>query len=104
MTISYMAQASKFLAKVPDDNVFWCHDSCVMKDMSELAQALNKMTDETYNYHANTEKNDFANWVSDVIGDKELAGNLRKATNRVQAAKLVSNRIAYLNKYTAKAV
>ena len=102
MAISYKSQASKFLAKVPGENVFRCHDSCVMGDMAELAKALKTMTDETYYYHANAVKNDFANWVNDVIGDKEFAGSLRKATNRMQAANMVSDRIVYLNKQAAR--
>jgi len=41
--------------------------------MKELETALNTMTDETYSFHANTEKNDFTNWVQDVIKDEKLA-------------------------------
>ena len=54
--------------------------------------------DETYAFHANTEKNDFANWVRDIIKDEGLSKELQKAPNRVRAAKLVANRIAILSK------
>ena len=56
------------------------------------------MTDETYVFHANTKKNDFSNWVRDIIKDGMLANDLQKATNRAQAAKLVANRMAILSK------
>jgi hypothetical protein len=56
------------------------------------------MADETYVFHANTEKNDFTNWVRDVIKDDILAKDLQKATNRTQVAKLVASRIAILSK------
>jgi hypothetical protein len=59
------------------------------------------MADETYVFHANTEKNDFTNWVRDIIKDDVLAKGLQKATNRTQAARLVANRIAILSKRLA---
>ena len=49
-----------------------------------------RTTDETYVFHANTEKNDFTNWVRDIINDERLAKDLQQAANRAQAAKLVA--------------
>jgi len=91
-------EAKRLLADVPEENVFWCHDSCVMHNMKELGDALNTMTDETYAFHANTEKNDFTNWVRDVIKDERLAKDLQKAPDQAQAAKLVTSRVAILSK------
>jgi hypothetical protein len=36
------------------------------------------MTDEIYAFHANAEKNDFTNWVRDIIKDKRLRRNLKR--------------------------
>ncbi len=94
--------AIKLLAKVPEDYVFRCNDSCIMKDMQELMGALDGMTDETYAYHANESKNDFSNWVTDIIGDRELADSLRKANNRTEASRLVAERVAFLNRRAAQ--
>ncbi len=93
--------ALKFLAAVPEDKVFWCHDSCVMHDMKELAQALNDMTDEIFAFHANETKNDFSDWVQDVIGDRVLADSLRRALTRAEAAKVVATRVAFLSSKAA---
>ncbi len=90
--------AKKFLADVPEENVFRCHDSCVMRNMKELGDALKTMTDETYAFHANTEKNDFVNWVKDIIKDERLAKDLQKASNRAQAAKVVGDRVSALSR------
>ena len=90
-------QNSKLLAKVPEGYVFWCHDGSVFTDVNELAAGLATMSDETFAYHSNLEKQDFSKWVKDVIRDKQLANDLAKATNRLQATEYVVARIAFLS-------
>ena len=94
-------QAKRLLADVPNEYVFRCHDGHNLQGMKELGNALDSMADETYVFHANTEKNDFTNWVREVIKDDMLAKELQQATNRTHAAKLVASRIAILSKRSA---
>jgi hypothetical protein len=54
------------------------------------------MSDETFAFHVNTEKNDFANWVRGIIGDEKLTRDLTKSQNRTQAAKKVAERVDFL--------
>jgi hypothetical protein len=89
-------QVTKSMTKVPVELVFWCHDGSVFEDLRELAEGLAAMSDETFFYHSNPEKQDFANWVRDVIEDAWLADELARATSRLQAAECVVNRIAWL--------
>jgi hypothetical protein len=91
-------EAKRLLADVPEEYVFWCCDGQILRNLKELGDALNTMTDETYVFHVNPEKNDFANWVRDIIKDEMLAKDLQKETNRVQAVKLVASRRAILTK------
>jgi hypothetical protein len=91
-------QAQKFLAKVPEENVFWCCDGCIFRDMRELAEGLDAMSDQTYSYHRNEEKKDFTNWVMNVIGDTELANDLANLLDRNEAARVVATRITILSK------
>jgi hypothetical protein len=88
--------AKKRLARVPDQYVFYCCDGGVYRDMAELAAGLAAMTDETFAYHSNTEKQDFCNWVRDIIEDIELAEDLALAASRRRAATCVAERIAVL--------
>ena len=90
-------EAKRLLADVPNEHVFRCHDGLILQGMKELGNALNSTADETYVFHANTENNDFTNWVRDIIKDDMLAKDLQKAKNRTQAAKLVASRIAILS-------
>jgi len=89
-------QTAKAMTKVPVELVFWCHDGSVFDDLRELAEGLAAMSDETFFYHSNYEKQDFANWVRDVIEDAWLADELARAASRLQAAECVANRIALL--------
>jgi hypothetical protein len=87
---------SQFTEKVPDEYVFWCCDNRKFADMKELVEGLNTMSDDTYTFHVNGEKNDFYNWVIDIIKDEELATGLLQATSRRIAAQCVASRLAFL--------
>lgn len=89
--------AERLMARIPEQHVFWIHDEGVLRDMRELGDALNNMSDETYAYHANELKKDFANWVRDIIGDEKLARDLDKVRNRGEAARAVVRRVAFLS-------
>ena len=90
--------AEQRLGDVPQDKQFWCSDGRILKNLPELKVALEQMTEETFLYHSNEAKSDFSNWVRDVIGDDELAADLRKSSVRVQAAKTVADRIGWLRR------
>ncbi len=89
-------QAKQFLARVPEDNVFWCNDGQVLRDINELRSALTAMSDQTFSYHSNGEKKDFSNWIRDVVGDEKLAQTLETAPDREQAARIVEERCILL--------
>lgn len=91
-------QAQRLLADVSQEQVFWVNDGCIVRNLKELNEEFKHISDDTYSYHANLEKNDFATWVKDVFGDEVLAANLRAAMNKEQAAKAVSKRTNTLSK------
>jgi hypothetical protein len=88
--------AQGWLADVPDDKRFWCADGRVFKNLFELEAGLHEMSDDTFGYHANECKNDFSNWIKNVVGDEKLARDLQRSKNREQAAKSIASRIAWL--------
>ncbi len=87
-----------FLQDVPEDKCFWCVDGRVFRNIRDLAVALKEMSDETFRYHVNEVKNDFSNWIKDVIGDSTLAKTLLGVRDRKKAEKIVSKRIASIEK------
>lgn len=98
MAESAKQQAKRLLADVPEEFVFRCGNGCILHNMKELANELKSMSDETYAFHVNAEKNDFVNWVRDIIKDDVLVKDLRRASNWMQAVKAAANRVAALAK------
>jgi len=96
MAVMKTEMAEGLLARVPEQYCFFCNDSRVLTDMSDLAEGLTGMTDDTYAYHSTDGRSDFSSWVRDIIGDDKLASDLLKATSRQQAAKQVEKRLTFL--------
>jgi hypothetical protein len=88
--------AELWLRDVPQDKVFWFHDGRMAKNLDELATTLREMTEETFQYHATGDENDFSKWVRDVIGDVTLVNQLQKATTHTTAARRVEMRLNWL--------
>jgi len=88
--------AKKFLARVPEQNVFWCTDGQLFWDVNELKEALPRMSDQTFCYHCNDERKDFSKWIRDVVGDEKLAQTLETAQDRERAAKILEERCSLL--------
>ena len=84
--------SKKYLAKVPETTVFWCHDGQVFDCLNRLITGFDLMTEETFLYHANEEKNDFSCWIVDVIGDKKLGTDIKKAKNKKEAKQMAQDR------------
>ncbi|UCC61222.1 MAG: hypothetical protein JSW38_12940 [Dehalococcoidia bacterium] len=83
-----------WLGDVPEDRVFWCHDGRVVKNMTDLAAAIKEMNNDTFEYHLNSEKNDFSTWVRDVIGDTTLASQLARVASQATALRKVETRVS----------
>jgi hypothetical protein len=72
------------------ENYFLVIDGSTIKNIDELSEAFDRMSDDVFFYHVNEFKNDFSTWVRDVLGDNEFADELRLAKNpeRAQIATL----------------
>jgi hypothetical protein len=92
-----MTDTRGYLADVPQEYVFWCCDGRILKNLRELCDALAVMSDDTFAYHVNAAKNDFYNWVRDVIKDETLAADLLTAANAATAVGAVMDRITFLS-------
>ena len=81
---------------MPEEKRFWVHDGKYLKNLGEMEAELRTMSEETFHYHVNEAKNDFGQWVHDVIGDDKLTRDLQKSVNKAQAAHCIANRIDWL--------
>jgi hypothetical protein len=87
---------SNVLRRVDDSKAFWIktdHYNVVdrARSLEELAEKLKKAPTASIVHHMREGKNDFASWVSAVLGDNVLAKKLRslKAKNWDQMQKMV---------------
>jgi hypothetical protein len=54
------------------------------------------MPDDLFAYHSNPDKSDFSNWIRDITGNENLAGDLSKTKSRSQALAAVARRVSFL--------
>ena len=70
-----------FASKLPlkdsfGDKCFYICNGQVLKNLLELTDALEIMPNDVFIYHVNEQKNDFANWIKDVLMEPLLADEL----------------------------
>ncbi len=64
------------------EQFFYLHDGSMLVSLTELYIAIDKMGDELFKYHVNSERNDFANWIENVFDNKQLADKVRKCAGK----------------------
>ncbi|MBU0758008.1 MAG: hypothetical protein KKF44_08100 [Nanoarchaeota archaeon] len=67
---------------VKPEFVFNLDDGQKIRNIAELRSILPEMQDVVFNVHVNENKNDFAAWINDVIGLKDLSQNLNSAVDK----------------------
>lgn len=87
--------AKRALGDVYQEFYFYVQDGKILKNMKDLAKELRTMSSEVYHKHVTENKNDFVNWVRDIVKDEHLAKGLQELS-KSKAARLVTDRIRYL--------
>lgn len=77
---------------------FWFHMHLVAKNLEEFASGMEHISDEIFAYHASGQKNDFAAWVQEVIGDSVLARRLEVVDDKEEAAAVLRERVTELRR------
>lgn len=65
-------------------------DGKTLHNVSDLRAALVSMSSETFNYHVNFERNDFAAWILNVFGDKNLSEKVNSSTSKAQLIRILN--------------
>ena len=92
-------EAKKLLSDCNSDQSFWVNNGPVLRNLDDLSAAIKSLSSEQFSHHLNKEKNDFARWVEDVVGDKELSEVLSKVKSKTSATKKINDRLEALHKY-----
>lgn len=77
---------------------FWVHNGPVIGNIKELKDALaaGTVSLEQFVYHAAGERNDFAVWMHDVLGDAACAKSFRRVRSPKTAVRMLNS---YLGEY-----
>ncbi len=89
--------SKKFLESVPEGSEFYCKGGRIFKKIEDLAEGLKRMDQETFLHHVSEDRNDFASWVKDIVGDAALASKIKKTKNQKKMARGVTQRVAGLS-------
>ncbi len=86
------------LRVVSEAEAFYLVNGKRLSSLYELKDELKKIDRKTFSQHVNKHKNDFANWVRDIIGDDLLAEAIASLDNEKDMYKAVKSRIKELEK------
>ena len=75
------------------EQCFWTTDGSVISNLVELEKVFAHMSDDVFTHHVHKERNDFANWIADILQDVELAQSLRTAKKPHTARSIVIRRL-----------
>jgi hypothetical protein len=81
----------KVLMRAPDHHRFWAANGFVLSDLHDLVNCITTMDSNHFKHHVNSEKNDFANWVGDILNEKKLATELRKTKTKAATLKKIKD-------------
>ena len=74
---------------------FYLNNGTKLKNIAELMESLKYMDQDLFSFHVNKQNNDFANWIRDVFGEKELA-------RRISLARYPTSMLKSIKKYIQK--
>ncbi|MGV8161768.1 MAG: DUF5752 family protein [Candidatus Nanoarchaeia archaeon] len=67
---------AKVFSDAPTEHYFVFCNGKPVKNVKELADALETLEDDVFNHHVTFDRNDFATWIKDIFKDAELANKL----------------------------
>ncbi|MFH1849737.1 MAG: hypothetical protein ABH879_06125 [archaeon] len=102
MRIARIRISQKTLSDVPEDRVFWLNDGRVLRNIRDLSSALADMGPGVFQHHVNCERNDFVNWIRDVVCDKTLVKAINGIGTPEQLRTKLDNRISRLESLSQK--
>ncbi len=84
--------AARFKKDVPPDKILRLHNDMLVVTPSSLYSEVEAMKDSDYEFHVNADKNDFADWFRNAVGDQELADHLDETKDRKEILDLLDKR------------
>lgn len=90
--------AKKILSDVESSKEFVLHRNghiTHIKNIVDLKIELEQMSEKEFKHHVNQDKNDFANWIKDCIGDEKLSKDFLHSSDKKSMIGLLKSRIDF---------
>ncbi len=71
-------RGKKVLTIAVGDRCFWVNCGPALGNLLELRDSLREINKEQFKHHVNEIRNDFSDWVGDVLEDKKTALQIKK--------------------------
>jgi len=86
---------------ITEDKAFHTIDDYKLKNVQELYYYINNCDDTSFQYHFNPKKNDFANWISDVLIFPELSAKMRAVPDKQSVVNVLKEFLLTSTEYGA---
>jgi len=84
------------------DKYFWLSNGKPIKDLNELSEVLKTIPKEVFENHVTKDKNDFSNWIKDVLKSDSLAKEIKDAKTAEKMQKYVDEYLHPLKENAVK--
>ena len=85
-----------FLDEVSPQHYFVMKNGFLVRSLPELYSVVSQIDNDVFHHHLNSEKNDFASWIDNVIGDDFLKNKLLEIDTKDQFLRILNSRIHQL--------
>ena len=84
---------ANFKKDVPPDKILHLHNDMLVVTPNSLYSEIQAMKDKDFEFHVNNSKNDFADWIRDAVGDKELGDLIEQEMDKKGIMDLLDKRV-----------
>lgn len=88
-----------FFSDVDGSKYFYVVNGDILKNISDLIEFLNSSDYDTFSYHVNAHKNDFAIWIENVFNDHLLAEEIRSVISQKELHDIICAKSVNYNKF-----
>jgi hypothetical protein len=78
------------------ENYFVLVTGVPLKNLKELANALENMNDWVFHHHVNESRNDFSSWIKGILKEDELAEEVKSLNSKDMEIRILQHLV---NKY-----
>lgn len=75
------------------DKAFYMMNGKVVTKLIDLANTIENTDDNTFGYHVNAQKNDFASWIGGVFKAKQLAKKVSSTKNKQELVSILKTQV-----------